>query len=835
MRVQVRRLFSVVIALSALSVGGCGGGGGGKAQQTPPQQPPPPPPPTIRTMLPIGATAGTTAFTLTVYGSDFVSGSTVQWNGNARPTTYVSASQLTAQIGAGDIAIAGTEPVTVANGSSSGGTSSAVNFKINAPVSCPNGSSNGLSVCISNQGGTPRLIINGVPTPPLVFFGNLEEPQSQWPLVTPEVKSAAANGIHLYKVATDIPWTGTDYSWVDPLVAFYVTADPNAMVIVEFSGTVADELGTFVVPPGNDYLYADGTTSPMSKASDFYFSAYQTAVVNAVNHFESGPYAGHIIAYWICADATGEWFDPNYRTKGPDYSTVNVAAFQQWLTNKYGTDAALAAAWGQAGLTLATAAVPVAPAGRFPMAGVTAGQQINAFYTPVSQQNWVDYSNYVSDLNTSRILQIAQAAKQATQGHKLVGLYYGYMFDLAGSFSGHQNIFPILASSDVDILAAPVSYINPTDRLSGGAGGAMSPIDSIALHGKLWFNEDDLWTWLAAASGVPANPVITNPPTQGFTDTNGILQRNLASILMHRAGTWWLDLNANGAFNDPNLWLIMSQYGLPLYNDVYSNPTQFTADVEVLVDETSVFYQQNDWDFLYQPRAELRNTIVKTGATAGFYYLADFISGLSPPAKAYFFANDGFLTDSQVTAIRARLSKEGATAIWQHAPGFLGGSQTGAAGTSVLTGMTLSEADGPDYTIGAGLLAGMQFGFGTQNTLVPRLSVNDATPTGLGTWATGGGVSAATLATGGFTSVFLGDFALGNPDVLRKLLTAAGAHIWLSTDDVFLCDGRHLVIHAASTGTKTVTLPASLVDASTGLSTITASMQLGDTQFFILR
>jgi hypothetical protein len=43
------------------------------------------------------------------------------------------------------------------------------------------------------------------------------------------------------------------------------------------------------------------------------------------------------------------------------------------------------------------------------------------------------------------------------------------------------------------------------------------------------------------------------------------------------------------------------------------------------------------------------------------------------------------------------------------------------------------------------------------------------------------------------------------------------------------------VVHAASAGTKIVTLPAPLVDASTGLGTISVSMQTGDTQFFILR
>lgn len=38
----------------------------------------------------------------------------------------------------------------------------------------------------------------------------------------------------------------------------------------------------------------------------------------------------------------------------------------------------------------------------------------------------------------------------------------------------------------------------------------------------------------------------------------------------------------------------------------------------------------------------------------------------------YIFANAFYLTDSEITQIQSRLNTEGATAIWQYAPGFLG-------------------------------------------------------------------------------------------------------------------------------------------------------------------
>jgi hypothetical protein len=86
----------------------------------------------LTSLSPSSAIAGGAAFDLTVNGSPFVSGSTVNWNGSARSTTFVSSTQLLASIPASDIALAGTAQVTVSN--ADGSTSSALTFTINNPI-----------------------------------------------------------------------------------------------------------------------------------------------------------------------------------------------------------------------------------------------------------------------------------------------------------------------------------------------------------------------------------------------------------------------------------------------------------------------------------------------------------------------------------------------------------------------------------------------------------------------------------------------------------------------------------------------------------------------------
>ncbi len=87
--------------------------------------------PTISSLNPSAAPAGGSAFTLTVNGANYISSSTVQFNGNALSTTFVSASQLTAAVTANLLTAAGPVAITVMN--TSGATSNTATFTVSAP------------------------------------------------------------------------------------------------------------------------------------------------------------------------------------------------------------------------------------------------------------------------------------------------------------------------------------------------------------------------------------------------------------------------------------------------------------------------------------------------------------------------------------------------------------------------------------------------------------------------------------------------------------------------------------------------------------------------------
>jgi len=81
-------------------------------------------------LVPASVALGSSAFTLTVNGTGFVSGAVVNWNGSARTTTFVSSSQAKASITSADIASATTAAVTVRNPTPGGGPSNTVYFTV---------------------------------------------------------------------------------------------------------------------------------------------------------------------------------------------------------------------------------------------------------------------------------------------------------------------------------------------------------------------------------------------------------------------------------------------------------------------------------------------------------------------------------------------------------------------------------------------------------------------------------------------------------------------------------------------------------------------------------
>jgi uncharacterized protein (TIGR03437 family) len=91
------------------------------------------PVPTLIASVPNTTQGGGPPFTLTVTGTNFVPASVVRWDGQTRPTTFVSATEIKAEISAANIAAGGEKTITVVNPTPGGGVSNAITFQVSNP------------------------------------------------------------------------------------------------------------------------------------------------------------------------------------------------------------------------------------------------------------------------------------------------------------------------------------------------------------------------------------------------------------------------------------------------------------------------------------------------------------------------------------------------------------------------------------------------------------------------------------------------------------------------------------------------------------------------------
>jgi sugar lactone lactonase YvrE len=122
-------IFYAMVLFAALATTGCGGGGGIGSP------PPPNPVPSISGISPGFVAAGAAAQSMTITGTNFISASTVSFNGTEHGATVVNSTQLTLTLSAADQASAACYTVAVNNPSPGGGASNSRNFAVRDPAS----------------------------------------------------------------------------------------------------------------------------------------------------------------------------------------------------------------------------------------------------------------------------------------------------------------------------------------------------------------------------------------------------------------------------------------------------------------------------------------------------------------------------------------------------------------------------------------------------------------------------------------------------------------------------------------------------------------------------
>lgn len=644
---------------------------------------------------------------------------------------------------------------------------------------------------VEKGGGIPHLVINGKPTPPLILFVNIDLSDPQNAVQTgAEIRLAARSGIHLvsFQIPIGLADPTHDFQAVDRWFAFVLRNDPQAYLLprVWCGGAVFDR-----EYPNDMVHYSNGDRPMASVASNRWYRAARSGLNSLIQHVQHSQFADRVIGYHLCYGNTGEWFTPDYWDRpGFDYSQPNRLGFVEYLRRRYHNVKNLRRAWQNPAVTFSSVVIPPP----------TKAQ--STFYSP-AERRYVDYLNYQSAITAERIIGLASLVKKETRGRSLVIVFYGYDFECPYNDNSHRALNQLLNCRDIDAFASPVSY---GDRKPGGCSPFMGPVDSAILHGKLWFLEDDTRTFAGISTPLEKTDPASASRCKNLAQTNGVHERNFGQMMVHRLGTWWMDLFGVGWLNNAAIWQNIADLRLAYQKADIERP--FTPQVAVVYDEHSPSYvrAERNEPLLVSLLAE-PTQFYRCGAGVGFYLLNDIRRANFPSAKVVVFLDAWRLKASMRRLIIKKLGCGGRTLIWIYGAGFInrdGGMDAKSA--SRLIGMRIQRRPA-----GESLSCRIQsHNFlrlpdaaedGLRISGLPSFSVNDPAAAPIARYDQGDGVAIALKRFKHYQSLFIGETRL-SPAFWRALLLRLGVRIYLNTDDAFETDGQTFMIHVATAGVR---------------------------------
>jgi hypothetical protein len=748
---------------------------------------------------------------------------------------------------------------------------------------------------VKPHNGTPTLFLDG--TPVYANFNLLSPFDGDYRTPSlPVARKFGQLGIHLYSIdACGSEWPGPrpdnpdpfDFSTVGPRLQAVLDQNPNAHFLLrmgfearwlpdkwwpraypdelELIGREGEDAGDIARLRQNP---TDDRRITESYASLVWRQQVKELLRGYIAHLREIGLYDRVVAYQIAAGAAGEWVkgDSDMLAFTGDYSQPMRRHFQAWLREKYQHYVwLLRKAWDDPDVTFDTADVP-SPKEQF-------NTRHGAFRDPTREQKCIDYFTCLAELTSDVLIDFCATVKAETGGDKLAGAFYGYLMDLAWNCNffgfgheaidcatlqrcGHLGLSRVLDSPHVDFLVSPYTY---AFRGVGGDGQSMQPSESCRLHGKLYLFEEDT---------LMHNRFEPDGRMQTIAHTLAIYKRNFAYCLTHGQGITWLQSSAYPEYAEIEaqadaLHVQMQQIGAWALK--LDRAPQ--AEIAVFLDDESYFYSslRNDASLpgvFYQKVIDLP----RIGAPHGVYLLQDLIEDRIPPFKLGIFLNAFRLDRTRREALASQLHRDGRTALWLYAPGYLYDDATSASippprhgpvaplhvqNMTDLTGFEFGRTEGPwpahmhviNFRHVITRDVPQDLFWGTQRALSPIFHVDDAQAIALGQVITQMGRAQTGLAVKEFAdwrSIYCATPNIPSP-VLRGIARYSGVHLYNECGDVLHATPDLLSVHTTGGGPRTFKLPKHVEvvydlferrEVARGVSEFQVTMQPASTQLW---
>jgi len=658
----------------------------------------------------------------------------------------------------------------------------------------------------------PTLFINGVPDSSMVYM--TYSPNSKY------FKQFGNEGIHLYSFSSTpgesgyglapTTWVAPDkydYSNMDERTNMVLKADPNAFIFPRiylhsprwWDDKYPDELVTIDTGDGKPVpFYHPGEKRVPSWASETWRRDTADAIKKYIAHIKSMPYANRIIGYHIASGTTEEWMMwGGNEDQWADYSKPNLEAFHRWLKKKYVNVENLRKAWNNKDMKFETLTIPTKSERQ--------NSELFSFRDPEKEMNVIDYYLYTSDMVAETMEYFAKVIKSETNNQAIVGVFYGYVLQLIGEQrqqnAGHLALQKVWHSPYIDFVTSPTSY---AFRQSGnGYSHFMSLTDSVKLHKKMWFDENDIRTWLSQG------PLGEWGKTATYEESLSMQQREFANVICNACGMWWFDMGG-GWYDDEKMMTEIGKMKAIADQTVKLDRTP-VSEIALIVDDASLAYMQVanriSVPLLLQQIPEMG----RIGAPFSYYSLDDL--DVMPEHKMYVFVNCFAPTEKQRASIDRIVKCNGNVALWVYAPGFIRNGKVDIHGMKHLTGMDIDyKVEESQLKVAISgepkVLEPVKDGFtyGTDMKIGPVFYAGAGSGEVVGKLVDNGSPGLVIKKFDNWTSVYSAAPCIPSV-VLRGFAKMAGVHLYADLGDVVYANKSFLSLTVNDGGKRTIHLP----------------------------
>ena len=570
------------------------------------------------------------------------------------------------------------------------------------------------------------------------------------------------------------------------------------------------------------------TLEEVSLASRKFMVDNELFLNHIIGWIERQPWAWRVLGYLTLHEAEGT---TSLAISGMlfDSSAPMQQAFREFVTKRYGTTAALQAAWGNPASTLDQVRVPV---NRFQTERERGGSM--HWREAQATQDVRDYLELVRELFLERcrlfvgtvqataaprqVLIGMDALKQGMQGWICENFFTGraprahHSHALAASGSaGADEFFRI---PGFNILNTPYDYIY---RQMGGAYEPEGIVDSVVLRGKLFLGENDFRTYACSENG-------SYGYARNDTEVAAGLWRAVAETIARGSHSYWMDVTSfatpqGGYFRSPAIMNVIQKIAPVLRRSLDWKHTDVPG-IAMIVDDRAALHEDFSVDFQNLAVMWQRLTgLAHAGVPYRMYLWEDLLANNLPDHRLFVFPNLFLMNEERLAILKERVCRNGRVVLWGPGTAITDGNKLSAEWASRVTGMpmtllnesysrrvTLTRYDHPITARLRGAIA-----YGDSAPYGPILLPDcDPSVSEQGSVLTTRGVNRPGLAIkdmGEWTSVFTA--AVPVPaDLLREMARHAGAHVYSEENDVIMASKEFLGVHSVRPGRRIIKLPS---------------------------